>query len=253
MFFFFSKILTLFFFPLPLVILLGILFTFLIQGWKNKILLLIPISLLCFFSSFLVSQKLISDLELDYPPVDINSLPQVDAIVVLGGMMNPLSYYEKAELLSSADRLTDTVVLWRNKKSSSIIFTGGSGILFQDDAIEAEQAIKVLTSLGIPKEDIILESKSRNTYENAFYVSKILEKKKWKKIILVTSAFHMRRALGCFKKFEIEVFAYPTDYRTLKKVVNWDTIIPSVGALETSSIAIKEWLGIIVYAWSGYL
>lgn len=212
-----------------------------------------PIALLCFFSSFPVSQKLIFDLENEYPPTLVESLPKVDAIVVLGGMINPIPHYEKVELLSSADRLTDAVILWKNQKADFIIFTGGSGILFQEDAIEAEYAQKFLISLNVPKEKIILESKSRNTFENAFYVSKILEEKKWKKILLITSAFHMKRALGCFQKFGIEVIPYPTDYRALRKVLNWDTFLPSVGALETSTIAIKEWLGIIAYYWSGYL
>ncbi|MEM4271303.1 MAG: YdcF family protein [Candidatus Pacearchaeota archaeon] len=253
MFFFFSKILTLFFFPLPLVILLGIVFSFFVQGWKNKVLLLTPVLLLWFFSSFPVSQKLISDLEFEYPPVSIETLPKVDAIVVLGGMVNPLSYYEKPELLSSADRLTDTVVLWRKKKSGNILFTGGSGILFQEDAIESKHAFQILTSLGIPKDKIILESKSKNTYENALYVSKILKEQNWKKIILITSAFHMKRASLCFQKLGIEVIPYPTDYRTLKREINWDTLVPSVGALETSTIAIKEWIGLVVYTWSGYI
>lgn len=253
MFFFFSKVLTLFFFPLPLVILLGFIFTFLIQGWKNKLLLFTPIGLLWFFSSFPVSQKLISDLEFEYPPVPLEALPKADVIVVLGGMVNPLSYYEKPELLSSADRLTDAVVLWKNKKSEYILFTGGSGILFQEDAIESKHAFQILTSLGIPKDRLLLESKSKNTYENALYVSEILKEKNWKKIILITSAFHIKRANLCFQKLGIETIVYPTDYRTLKKEINWDTLIPSVGALETSTIAIKEWIGIIAYTWSGYI
>ncbi|MCX7999084.1 MAG: YdcF family protein, partial [Leptospiraceae bacterium] len=253
MFFFFSKILTIFFFPLPLIILLGIVFTFFVQGWKNKALSFTPIALLCFFSSFPVSQKLIFDLENEYPPVSIESLPETDVIVVLGGMINPLSYYEKAELLSSADRLTDAAILWKKKKADFIIFSGGSGILFQEDATESKHAKKILISLGIPKEKIILESKSRNTFENAIYVSKILEQRKWKKVLLITSAFHMKRALGCFQKLGIDVIPYPTDYRTLQRVWNWDTFLPSIGALETSTIAIKEWLGILAYQWSGYL
>ncbi len=215
--------------------------------------LFIPTFLLYFFSSFPVSQKLISNLELEYPPVKMETLSKVDAIVVLGGMMNPLSFYEKPELLSSADRLTDAFILWKEKKSDYILFTGGSGVLFQEDAIEANQAVEILKSFGIPKNKIILESKSKNTHENALYVLEILKEKGWKKIILITSAFHMKRAYLCFQKLGIEVQIYPTDYRTLKKQVNWDTMVPSVGALETSTIAIKEWIGLVMYAWLGYL
>jgi uncharacterized SAM-binding protein YcdF (DUF218 family) len=252
-FFQLSKILTIFIFPLPLVLLMGFSFAVFIQGWKNKILTLIPLLFLWSFSSFPVCQSLIGSLEVDYPPVKIDQVEQADVIVVLGGMINPISKHDKPELLSSADRLTDAVILFKNKKADYILFSGGSGILFQQDRKEADYAKEVLIGLGVPESKIILESQSRNTRENALYTANILKEKKWDQIILVTSAFHMQRSVMTFRNLKIKTIPFPCDYRTLREDWNWDTIIPSAGALETSTIAIKEWIGLIAYNFAGYL
>lgn len=254
MFFFFSKVLTIFLFPLPLIIFLAIVFSFFTKEKRNKFFVLFPILLLWFFSSFPVSQFLVHSLEKNYPPVGYNQVPSSDVIVVLGGMINPLTAYpEKPELLSAADRLTDAVILWRQKKADWILFTGGSGVLFQQDVQEAEHAGKLMELLGVEKDKIILESESRNTYENALYTTKILSEKGFQSVILITSAFHMERSKGVFEKQGIKVFAFPTDYKTIRNELNWDNLTPSSGGLDSSTIALKEWMGLIVYKWKGYL
>lgn len=252
-FFIFSKILTILIFPLPLALFIGLFLIFLIQGWKNKLLSIIPIFILWFFSSFPVCQFLVGSLEEEFPPVSMETLTKADAIVVLGGMINPISKYEKSELLSSADRLTDAVILFKKKKADMILFTGGSGILMQQDRKESDFAKEILVQLGVPESKILLESESRNTAENAFYTAKILKEKNMEKIILVTSAFHMKRASMVFEKQRIKVTPFPCDYRSLRDEWNWDTIVPSAGALETSTLAIKEWIGLIAYSLGGYL
>jgi uncharacterized SAM-binding protein YcdF (DUF218 family) len=254
LFFALSKIFTLLIFPLPIIILIGIFISlFIVRSFRNKLLSIIPVLCLWFFSSYPASQFFISNLEEEFPPINIDSLPKVDAIVVLGGMINPISKYNKPELLSSADRLIDTVILFKNKKAEIVIFSGGSGIFLQQDKKEAFFAKEILINLGIPESKILLESESRNTIENALYTTKILKEKQAQKIILVTSAFHMKRASMSFEKQNLKVYPFPCDYRTLREDLNWDTLVPSVGALETSTIAIKEWIGLMVYSLSGYL
>ncbi|MDX1958541.1 MAG: YdcF family protein [Leptospiraceae bacterium] len=247
MFFFFSKILTIFIFPLPFCILLGVILSLTIKG-KRKIVYLTPFMLLWLASSFPVSQFLARSLESEFPPIEIETLDSADVIVVLGGMINPMSYHEtRVELLSSAERLTDTIRIYNLKKSNKILFTGGSGILFHDEVNEADYAKKFLIQMGVREEDIILEKQSRNTKENASLSKPILEKIGAKKIILITSAFHMKRSKEIFDKLGLEVKFFPTDYRALKTHLNWDTAIPSVGSLETTTICLKEWIGIIAY------
>ena len=253
-FFLFSKLLTVFIFPLPLVVIIGIYISFFkIKGYKQKLLTLFPIIVLWFASTFFVCQFLILNLEKDYPPIKIEEVPNAEVIVILGGMINPLPYHKgQVDLLASAERLTEAIRLYQNKKAKKILFTGGSGILFSYEP-ESILAKKFLVQMGIKEEDILLEEKSRNTFENAFYSKEILEKYSFQKIILITSAFHMKRAEGIFKKQNIDVFIFPVDYRSISSSFNWDMLVPSVGALETTTIALKEWIGIFVYSYKGYL
>lgn len=193
-------------------------------------------------------------MENPYPPISHSQVKKVDAIVVLGGMINNLSLYNnRIELGDSADRLTDAILLYKKNKAAKIIITGGSGILFYQKNPESFQAKKFLMAMGIAEESILIETESRNTAENAIYTAKILNQKQWKKIILITSAFHMKRSEALFRKQGLAVLPFPTDYRSLKPEFSWDALIPSTGALDTSTIAIKEWMGIIAYKIKGYL
>jgi uncharacterized SAM-binding protein YcdF (DUF218 family) len=253
-FFLLSKVLTIFLFPLPMILLLGFVLSFFLKNKTDKWIMRVPLLLLWFFSNNFISQKLIRSLEDEFPPVKIESIESADAIVVLGGAVNPFTYYpEKVELLSSADRMTDTIILYKNKKANLVLFTGGSGLLFQQDLKEATFAEKFFLDLGIPKSSIIFEENSRNTAENAIESAKILEHLQLKKIILVTSAFHMKRSLGVFSKQGLDIIVYPTDYKSLREETNWETIVPSSGFLEGSTMAIKEWIGILVYKLKGFM
>ncbi len=254
-FFLFSKIFTILIFPIPLIILIGIYYTlFKISGFKNKIYTFQIIFLLWLCSSFFFSQFLVLKLEEKFPPVEIEKLEENDVAIVLGGMIHSLPYHKnRVELLSSAERLTEAVNLYQKKKIKKILFTGGSGILFATETSEASFAKKFFLDIGVKEEDIILEDKSRNTIENAKFTKKILDEKKFKKILLITSAFHMQRSSQIFKKQEIEFIAYPVDYRASGQGFNWEVFIPSVGALETTTISIKEWIGILVYEYAGFL
>ncbi|HMV43666.1 MAG TPA: YdcF family protein [Leptospiraceae bacterium] len=254
-FFFFSKILTVILFPLPLCILLGLLIVlFKIKGGRNKFLSFLPIGLLWFAASFPVCQSLITSLEKEFPPIKVKDAPRADAIVVLGGMINTLSPFpDRVEILGSGERLTDAILLHKAGKAEYVLFTGGSGLLFDQEVKEAGFAKKFLIDFGIPENKILLESESRNTFENALYTKKILEEKKIERIILVTSAFHMKRSIAIFQKLGIEAYPFPTDYRSLRMDLNWEIIIPATGALETTTIAIKEWMGILMYQWKGYM
>ncbi len=254
-FFYLSKFLTIFLFPLPFCILLSLfLISFKIKGFKNKVLAFLPVGLLWLASSFPVCQSLVSSLEKEFPPVQIEKLEQADAIVVLGGMINTVSQFpERVELTGSADRLTDSILLFKAGKGKYVLFTGGSGIVFEQESKEASFAKQFLVSFGIPEEKILLESESRNTFENGLYSKKILEEKKLNRIILVTSAFHMKRSVTIFRKLGMEVIPFPTDYRSLKTGMNWETFVPSTGALDTTTLSIKEWIGIFAYEWQGYM
>ncbi len=253
-FFLLSKVLTLFLYPFTVVIIISIINSFLIKGLKNKFLVISPILLLIFFSTFPVSQFLIRSLELEYPPLDKNKLAKYDAIVVLGGAINILSYYRDiVEMGSSSERMTESIILYKKRISDKILFTGGSGILFQQDMNEAYYAKKFFMEFDIPEKDLLFENKSKNTYENALFSKEILKNNRNNNILLITSAFHMKRAYGVFEKQGFIVNSYPTDYKSLMDTFNWDTLIPSPSYLEISTIALKEWVGIFIYKYKGYM
>lgn len=250
MFFIFSKILTLFIFPLPLLIILGVVLALIFGNKiKGKLILCLPPLLLWFFSTGILSQTLIQPLEDAYPPINPNSLEKHDTIIVLGGMVNNLTRHsDRVELNSSADRITDATYLYNLKKAKQILFTGGSGFLFATSISEANQAERFFAQMGIPKKSILLEDQSRNTRENAIFTAKICKDLAIHKVILITSAFHMKRSMGEFEKQDLEITPYPTDYKTLHPDIPiWEQIVPNARALQISTIAIKEWIGIIAY------
>ncbi|TGN07004.1 YdcF family protein [Leptospira ilyithenensis] len=254
-FFLFSKILAIFLYPLPLFFIFSFLYLFVLKGFRQKIGFFLLIFFLGIFSTSFLANSLIRSLERPYPPVTIESLPKSDVVIVLGGMIQTISSIkERPELTDSADRLLDAVRIYKAGKAKKILFTGGSGLLFADKYREADLANKILLDLGVPKEDILLERESKNTYENATESAKILNSRGFKDIILVTSAFHFRRASGCFNKQRIVFYSYPTDYRSFSTDSNaFDLWVPSPGYLELSTLAIKEWVGVLVYELKGYL
>lgn len=257
MFFVASKLIGVLFLPLPLFLFLGIaLILIFIEGKKQKIIALLPLFFLFVFSTKVVSQTLLSSLEGNFPLVSEKDLPNAEIAIVLGGMVRTLSASEsRPELSDSADRLIDAIRLYRMGKVKKLLFSGGSGELFHQEKKESTVAKKVMIDLGVEEKDILIESESRNTYENALFSKKILEEEKAKTVILITSAFHMKRSFAIFQKLGLGgVIPFATDYRSSSSDLNlWELLFPSPNDLEISSFCIKEWIGIAVYAWKGYL
>lgn len=210
---------------------------------------------LYFFSNAFIAAKLIASLEEKYPPIEIQNLPEADVVVVLGGMIHTLAIYPgRPELTEASDRLVDAVMIYKARKAKKILFTGGSGSLFAGDIREADLAEKIILGLGVPKSDLLLERESRNTRDNAVASANIIKENKLTKVILVTSAFHMKRAEALFQKQGLDFTIFPTDYKT-PSFTNpaLELWIPSPAYLEITSLAIKEWVGILAYRIKGYL
>ncbi|TGL87620.1 YdcF family protein [Leptospira congkakensis] len=254
-FFTLSKLGTILLYPLPVFFLLAIFLIFKTKSGHGKYRLFQIILFLYLASNAFVSNFLVQTLEKDYPPVSISELPKSDVAIVLGGMIQTISTHPgRPELSDSADRLTDAVRMYKAGKVKKVLFTGGSGLLFANTYREADLAKELFLDLGVPEKDLIWENNSRNTYENALETKKILQDKKIESAILVTSAFHMKRAAGCFQKQEIHFVAYPTDYRaTDLQSGAFELYIPSAVFLEQTTMAIKEWVGYFVYRAKSYL
>ncbi len=195
------------------------------------------------------AEYLISSLERQYPPVAISELPQADAIVVLGGGIDiPLPPRQHIDLGGSADRYLHAVRLFKAKIAPLIVLSGGNVFPQPGFDGEAAYAAQLLRDWNIPAESILVESQSRNTYQNAVATKKLLEKHKLKKVLLVTSATHMPRALAVFKRQGIDAMPATTDVLVVKRneptALRW---LPSISALGGTTYAIHEYMGIWYY------
>jgi len=141
--------------------------------------------------------------------------------------------------------------LARRYPQARIVFTGGSANLIQEPVSEAPIAGDLLQDFGTPASRIVLEGDSRTTAENAEFTRKLVSPKPGERWLLVTSAFHMPRSIGAFRKAGFDVEAYPVDWRTR----GWaDALMPftSLSAgLARTDVAIHEWIGLVAYWVSG--
>jgi uncharacterized SAM-binding protein YcdF (DUF218 family) len=173
-------------------------------------------------------------------------------IVVLGGAISPdVSAARKDIALNeAAERMTAVAKLARDHPSARIVFTGGSGRLF-GGATEADVVTGLFESFGIPRDRIVLEERARNTVENAILTKALVQPKPDERWLLVTSAHHMPRSVGIFRKAGFPVEAHPVDFRTR----GTDDLAGPVGSLAAglarTDAAMHEWAGLIIYWLTG--
>jgi len=201
--------------------------------------------LLYLMSLHLVSGALLRPLEKSHPPL---MQPPVDAraIVVLGGGVRDLSWIglgpEPSE--TSLERTVQGVLLYRAKRIPLVV-VGGSGDPARPDLREADAMARVASGLGVPKRDILIEKKARNTIESAKAVKTMFP---GKRIILVTSASHMKRAAGMFAKQGVDAIPAPTGYRSEQQRFSLSLFLPTAGALNLSSRALAEYMSLAWYS-----
>lgn len=190
-------------------------------------------------STSYIAGGLIGSLEDAYEPPD--SPPKADVIIVLGGgaTSDTKDVTGTGTLCSiPASRLL-TAVRLQKKLDIPIIVSGGQ--IYEDSGREADIARRVLKELGVSEDMIILENKSLNTTQNAQYTANILKSRNFTHPLVVTSAFHMKRAVANFEKLGIDVIPYPCDYMVNKeRVFHLNRLAPSSQALEFTAIYMQE-------------
>ena len=176
-----------------------------------------------------------------------------DGIVVLGGSIEPnLSAAHGAAVVSGAsDRIIAAVALAYRYPNARVVFSGGSGNLVSNDAREADFAGAIFESLGISKSRLIMERHSRNTVENAEFSKALVAPKQGERWLLVTSAFHMPRSVGLFRKAGFAVEPYPVDWRVGGPDDLFSFTNIAVDGLGRTDIAVREWMGLIAYRATG--
>ena len=192
----------------------------------------------------------------EVPAVKFEDLePSYNYAIVLGGMVSNDAKLHRINFHRSVDRILQAVDLYRKDKVEKILISGGSGSITYSELKEGEILKDFLANLGLDKNDIIAESKSKNTYENAIYSAKLLSKTNNKpKILLVTSAYHLRRAKACFDKINIPTTPFATDrYSGPRKFTFDHLIVPNVEVLQSWSVLFHEIIGYLTYYIVGYI
>lgn len=221
--------------------------------WRKRC-LYAGVILLLFFSNGFLANELFRAWEV--PATSFETLKPYRMAVVLTGVVSQgrqpddRTYFRKG-----ADRVTHTVQLYKLGLVKKILISGGEGRLFGPARPESELLRDAMMVMGVPGEAIILEDKSNNTHENAVETAKMLEKLGLRpgECVLVTSAFHMRRARACFRKQGIEMEVFPTDFYTEPQLHPDAYIIPKPEALILWQKLFKEWIGLAAYKVAGYI
>jgi uncharacterized SAM-binding protein YcdF (DUF218 family) len=261
MFVFLSKFLPLFLYPLGLILLIltGICF----WGWRQQSGVQWPalagVMILLISGNAWVSDALIQSLEYQCLPKE--NLPTAPAIVVLGGGLYQASYPRQfPEVAEAGDRPIYAAQLYGEGKAPYIIATGGRiPWLGKVETSEATDMALLLQRLGVPADRIIEEGKSLNTRENGVFTKEILDRRNIKEIILVTSGYHMPRAKRVFEKLGITVIPAPTDFLSTPTESNDFNLanvilklVPNAQSLALTTMALKEYLGLLIYTIQGW-
>lgn len=216
---------------------------------RKKYILISFVLFIIFSNNFILS---VAKSTIEEKPIFISKLKQnYDFGIVLGGFAGFDKTVKRIQFHESSDRLWQAIFLYKKRIIKKIVISGGSGKVFNNKVKEANIVKKYLIDIGIKENDIIIESKSRNTYENALYTSRMEEIKKGNAILLITSSLHIYRAKKCFEKQEINVDVFPTNYYSMKDANFFDYIIPNSGTLFKWNEFLHEILGIIAYKISG--
>jgi uncharacterized SAM-binding protein YcdF (DUF218 family) len=254
MFFTVSKILGFFANPSDLIIVIGFVgFVLLATRWSRAGRRLIAV---CFIALAIlglspIGNALMVALEDRFPRWNV-SQGAPDGIVVLGGAISPdvSAARDEVVLNESAERLTVVAQLARQYPKARILFSGGSGELVPGER-EAPFALRLFDSFAIARDRVLLEGRARNTAENAVFSKQMAQPLPGERWLLVTSAYHLPRAVGAFRKAGFPVEAYPVDWRTRGSK---DALRPfaSVGdGLRRVDTAVREWVGLAVYWFTG--
>jgi uncharacterized SAM-binding protein YcdF (DUF218 family) len=205
---------------------------------------------ICAFSP--LGSLLLYPLEERFPPWDaVRGAP--DGIIVLGGSIEGdlSAAHGTAVVRGAPDRIIAAAALAHRYPNARVVFSGGSANLISNDAREADFAGAIFESLGIAKSRLIMERRSRNTLENAEFSKALLAPKEGERWLLVTSAYHMPRSVGLFRKAGFAVEPYPVDWRVGGRGDLFAFTDMAVDGLGRTDLAVREWIGLIAYRATG--
>jgi uncharacterized SAM-binding protein YcdF (DUF218 family) len=234
------------------------------RGRRGQVtLIVLSIALLWLGGNRLIGMAIMRSLESRYPP--LAQTPRAPVIVVLGGgSRSPDFPRPTAELNEAGDRLLYAAWLYKQGAAPHLLLSGGRAAWLGSGRVdEAEAMAQALEMMGVPRTALWLEDGSRNTHENAGETRRLLAERGITEVILVTSAMHMPRSVRLFERQGLRVIPAPTDFQVTE--ADWDyftrpdlgiqmlNLLPDAEGLAATSRALKEYIGMVVYALRGWM
>jgi uncharacterized SAM-binding protein YcdF (DUF218 family) len=201
-----------------------------------------------------VGAILLRPLEDRFPRLPADIIPAPAGIIVLGGAIDEQVTLARdtVALNESGARMTLAVALTRRFPQARLVFTGGSAALFGPSSPEADGARRLFLELGVAPERMTFEDRSRNTYENAIFTRDLVHPQPGSHWLLVTSAFHMPRAMGIFQAAGFSVTAVPADYWTRGDARDFLRLQgDATRGLKMTELGLREWIGLVAYRLAG--
>ena len=246
---FLNKLLPIFVLPLGWVVALLVVALIRKRRWP-----LIAALVVLYVSSMpVLGNGLLRGLESSYPPVALDKVEQADAIVPLGGIFGPaVPAGFLANVGDAGERMEAGIQLWGKKKAPWLVFTGGRLPWAHQAEVEGAVSARAAIARGIPPEKIVVTGEVGNTVDEARVVASLMRERGWKKIILVTSAWHMPRAARSFRRAGVDFAAFPVDYQMDPKGhVTLLDFLPQAEGLRHTETALRECYGALFYALVG--
>ncbi|TCT02437.1 YdcF family protein [Aquabacter spiritensis] len=199
-----------------------------------------------------LSQHLLSPLEERFPPF-IPGAERIDGIILLGGAEVPDIALTRGipAVNDAAERVIVFAALARAYPEAALVFSGTSGVLDGGGPLESAAIREALVDVGIDMARVRFETRARNTAENAAFTRDLVKPNEGARWLLVTSAFHIPRAVGCFRAVGFPVIAAPVDYRTIDPAALNIVYSRAASGMDMTDLAAKEWVGLLAYYMTG--
>jgi uncharacterized SAM-binding protein YcdF (DUF218 family) len=255
MFFILSKTLNYLVMPLTIIALCLLLSVLIKQKKWQKWLRIGGLVLLLIFSNEFIANEVMKAWEINGRPYDTISHYKL-GIVLTGAVIPEIQPDDRVYFNKGVDRVIHTVQLYKLGLIENILVSGGSGRLIDINEREADRFKEVMVLMGVPDSVILLENATRNTYESAVAVKRILSDLRYSndECVLITSAFHMRRSLACYKRVGLQLDSFTTDFYGQDQPYYFDAfVVPKLDALIIWHKLVREWAGFAAYWIAGYV
>lgn len=210
--------------------------------------------MLLFFSNEFIANELMLAWELPATPYQSIQKKYEWGILLSGVAKAEMKPDDRVYFHRGADRVVHTVQLYKLGLIKKVLVSGGSGRLLDIGEKESNDLAEAMILMGVDPKDIVIENESRNTHESAVAVKMILEHIQPSECLLITSGYHMRRSLGCFRKVNLPIDSFSADFLSHPRSYTFDTLlIPKIDAMLIWQHLIKETVGYLSYKVVGYI